>query len=58
MKTPPDPTPDPLVSVTVLITPTRIGDFNCGAGAQLRIPKSDAETLASLDPPRVRIDGI
>jgi hypothetical protein len=49
---------DPLVAVTVLVTPTRIGDFNCGATAQLSIPLSQAKTLAAMDPPRVRIDGV
>ena len=52
-------TPAPaIVLVTVLVTPTTIGDVTCGAGAQLRIPQADAEALAALNPPRVRIDGI
>jgi len=43
---------------TVLVTPTLIGDLNCAAGHQIRLTQSEADTLASMDPPRVRIDGI
>lgn len=52
------PSADPLVAVTVLVTPTTIGDVVCAATARLRIPKSQADTLAAMDPPRVRIDGV
>jgi hypothetical protein len=43
---------------TVLITPTTIGDLICAAGHLIRLTKSEAEALAAMDPPRVRIDGI
>lgn len=61
MKPPSEPataSADPLVAVTVLVTPTTIGDVTCAEGAQLRIPLGMAETLSSMDPPRVRIDGV
>jgi len=48
---------DPLVLVRVIITPTVIGDLRCAAGAELRIPKSEAETLAALTPPPIEIIG-
>jgi hypothetical protein len=47
-----------IVAVTVLVTGTTIGNAICGAGAKLKLAKSKAETLASLNPPRVSIDGI
>lgn len=56
--TQPSASNDPLVAVTVLVTPTTIGDVTCAATAQLRISLSQAETLAKMNPPRVRIDGI
>ena len=54
----PTATPEPLLACTVLITPSTIGEIICAAGAVVRLPKSQAETLASLTPPVVRIDGI
>ena len=52
------PTAEPVLSCTVLITPSTIGEIICAAGAIVRLPRSQAETLASLTPPVVRIDGI
>lgn len=52
------PTQEPVVAVTVLVTGTVIGNAVCAAGAKLRIAKSKAETLASLKPARVSIDGV
>lgn len=49
---------EPLLVCTVLITPSTIGEIICAAGAVVRLPKSQAETLASLTPPVVHIDGI
>lgn len=49
---------EPKVAVTVLVTPTTIGKAEIAAGTKLRIAKTKAETLASLNPPRVSIDGI
>jgi hypothetical protein len=58
-QTPPAADPkNPLLACTVLVTGTEIGRAICAAGAKLKLPKSNAETLASLNPPRVRIDGI
>lgn len=51
-------TPEPMVAVRVLVTPTVIGELRCAAGAELRLPKSEAETLAGLTPPLVEIIGI
>ena len=50
--------PEPVVLVKVLVTPTVIGELKCAAGAELRLPKSEAETLAGLNPPLVEIIGI
>ena len=49
---------DPQVLVRVLVTPTVIGDLRCAAGAELRMPKSEADTLAALNPPLVEITGV
>jgi hypothetical protein len=49
---------DPILAVTVLVTGTTIGHAICAAGAQLHLPKSKAEVLAAMDPPRVEITGI
>ncbi len=49
---------DPIVAVTVLVTGTTIGKAIIAAGTKLPLRKSKAETLASLNPPRVSIDGI
>ena len=49
---------DPLVLVRVLVTPTVIGDLRCAAGAELRLPKSEAETLGALTPPLIEIIGV
>lgn len=56
-KTPPDQE-QPLVACTVLVTGTTYGDVILGEGAKIRIPKTDAETLASLNPPAVEITGL
>ena len=55
---PPAGAKNPLVAATVLVSQTTYGDVILGKGAKIRIPKKDAETLASLNPPAVRIDGI
>ena len=49
---------EPLLACTVLVSGTVIGPLTCGKGHRLQLPKSKAETLAGLTPPRVRIDGI
>lgn len=54
-----DTTPaEPGYVCTVLVTPTTIGGCICAAGAVITVNKKDAETLAAMDPPRVRIDGV
>ena len=54
------PSEDPPVAYlcTVLETPTTIGDVICGAGAKLYVRKEQAEALAAMTPPRVRIEGV
>jgi len=49
---------EPSVACTVLVSGTRFGSVILGKGAVVRIPKGEAETLAALNPPRVRIDGV
>lgn len=49
---------DPTVAVTVLISKTTVGDVMLSKGAKIRLPKSQADTLASLNPPAVLITGI
>lgn len=49
---------EPTYACTVLVTPTVIGDLKCGAGHKIQLTKSQAETLAAMNPPRVSIDGI
>ena len=49
---------EPLLACTVLISGTRIGPAFKAKNAVVRLPKSQAEALASLTPPRVRIDGV
>ena len=49
---------NPLVACTVLVSETTYGDVILGQGANIRIPKKDAETLASLNPPAVKITGL
>ena len=57
--TPPPADPkNPLVACTVLVAKTTYGDVILGKGAKIRIPKKDAETLASLNPPAVQITGV
>ncbi len=57
--TPPPADPkNPLVACTVLVTGTTYGDVVLGKGAKIRIPKKDAETLTSLNPPAVEITGL
>lgn len=56
---PPKPAkPDPILACTVLVAKTQFGAVLKGKGAKVRLPKSQAEALASLNPPRVRIDGV
>ena len=50
--------PEPLLACTVLISATRIGPALKAKGAKIKLPKSQAEALATLNPPRVRIDGV
>lgn len=52
------PKAEPVLACTVLIAKTQIGEVLKGKHAKVRLPKSHAEALASLVPPRVRIDGI
>lgn len=52
----PAPKPESIVACTVLVAKTQIGQVLKGKGAKVRLPKSDADTLAALG--RVRIDGI
>jgi len=56
--TPDAPKPEPLLACTVLVSGTVIGPATCGKGHRLHLPKAQAEALASLTPPRVRIDGV
>ena len=49
---------NPLVAVTVLVSGTTVGDVILGLGAKIMLTKSQAETLASLNPPAVQITGI
>lgn len=49
---------EPLLACRVLITGTTVGDVILAAGAVIRLPKGDAETLAALTPPAVEITGI
>lgn len=49
---------EPLLVCTVLVSGTVIGPATCGKGHRTRLPKSQAEALASLTPPRVRIEGV
>lgn len=57
-KEPIDKPSDPLVAVTVLISGTTYGDVILKKGAKIRVPKNEAEALASLNPPRVEITGV
>ena len=50
--------PEPIVLVRVIATTAVIGDLRCAAGAEIRITKSEAETLAALTPPLVEIIGV
>ena len=54
----PQPKPEPMYSCTVLIAGTEIGEVKKGKNARVRLPKSIAETLAGMKPPRVRINGV
>lgn len=49
---------DPEVACTVLIAKTRIREVYKAKGAKIRLPMSQAKALASLEPPRVSIDGV
>jgi hypothetical protein len=49
---------EPVFAVTVLVTGTTIGNAICAAGAKLHLPKSQAEALAAMIPPRVEITGL
>lgn len=51
--------PDPIVAVAILIAGTQIGDVKKGKGAKgVRLPLSQAQALAALQPPAVRIVGV
>lgn len=54
----PKPAPEPIFACTVLVAKTQFGAVLKGKGAKVRLPKSQAEALASLNPPRVSIDGV
>lgn len=56
-KTPPEQE-QPLLACKVLVTGTTYGDVILGKGARIRIPKTDADTLAALNPPAVEITGL
>ncbi|GAA5482055.1 hypothetical protein [Haloferula sargassicola] len=59
VKAPASPPPsDPEVACTVLIAKTRIREVLKARDAKIRLPLSQANALASLNPPRVRIDGV
>jgi hypothetical protein len=49
---------DPMVAITVLVTGTVIGRAKVAKNTSLRVLKSQADVLANLTPPRVRIDGV
>lgn len=52
------PKPETMVSCTVLIAKTRIREVLKGRGAKVRLTMGQAQALASLNPPRVSIDGV
>lgn len=52
------PDPETEVSCTVLVPKTRIREVLKGKGARIRLPLGQATALASLDPPRISIDGV
>ena len=54
----PAPKPEPIYACTVLVAKTQIGAVLKGKGAKVRLPKSQADALAALVPPRIRIDGV
>lgn len=49
---------EPLVALTILVTGTTVGEVILREGAQIRLPKGQAETLANLNPPAAQITGI
>lgn len=49
---------DPLVMVEVLVNGVLISGLHHANGKKMAIPKSQADTLASLNPPPVKIIGV
>lgn len=49
---------EPLLAVTILKTGTTVGEVILAQGETLRLPKSQAEALASITPPVAEITGI
>lgn len=47
-----------LYSCTVIVPKITVGRIIAGRGAKLRLPKDEADALAALTPPAIRIDGI
>jgi len=56
--TTPEPKREPKLACTVLVSKTRIGDSLHGIGSPVKISKADADLLAGMNPPRVRIEGV
>ncbi|MEM9235189.1 MAG: hypothetical protein AAGB14_00320 [Verrucomicrobiota bacterium] len=50
--------PETELACTVLIARTKVGSHLKGKGAKVKLPESKAKTLAGLNPPAVRIDGV
>jgi len=49
---------EPLLACKVLISGTTYEHVILGKGARVSLPKSKAEALASMNPPRVEITGV
>lgn len=49
---------EPIVALVILVTGTTVGDVILRKGKKLRLPKSQAEALANLNPPAAKITGI
>ena len=50
--------PAPLLACTVIVPSIQIGDLICGEGHKIQLTKDQADTLLSLTPPAIRVDGI
>jgi hypothetical protein len=49
---------EPLLAITILKTGTTVGNVILAKGANIKLPKSQAEALASITPPVAEITGI